>query len=187
MSTHANKPDLPGPDLPVEAGGPMPPPSWLMERLTGTVAMLGGLLALAVAILATVSVLSRWLLNAPIDGDFEYVKMATAVAVFAYLPYTQARRGNIMVDTFTGGLSPGKRHALDAFWDLTYAAFMGYAAYCLTYGSLDALKSGETTMQRQIVLWPSIALSTALCVLLAITAVATAIRLLTAKSAEHAQ
>ena len=30
--------------------------------------------------------------------------MATAIAVFAYLPYTQARRGNIMVDTFTSWL-----------------------------------------------------------------------------------
>ena len=190
--TDANPPRLPVPDLsdpklPVEVGGQLSPPTSLIERITSTVAMLGGLLALAVAILATVSVLSRWLLNAPIDGDFEYVKMATAVAVFAYLPYTQARRGNIMVDTFTGGLSLSARNALDAFWDLAYAAFMGYAAYCLTYGSLDALKSGETTMQRQIALWPSIALSTALCMLLAITAVATAIRLLTAKPAGHSQ
>jgi TRAP-type C4-dicarboxylate transport system permease small subunit len=165
----------------------MASPVSFMERLTGNVAMLGGLLALAVAILATVSVLSRWLLNAPIDGDFEYVKMATAVAVFAYLPYTQARRGNIMVDTFTGGLSASARNSLDAFWDLAYALFMGYAAYCLIHGSLDALKSGETTMQRQIAIWPSIALSTGLCLLLAVTAVATAIRLLNPKPAGHLQ
>ena len=52
------------------------------ERLTGICAALGGLLTLAVALLATVSVLLRWLISSPIDGDFEYVKMATAVAVF---------------------------------------------------------------------------------------------------------
>jgi TRAP-type C4-dicarboxylate transport system permease small subunit len=168
------------PELPVEAGGAVAAAGTPLERLTSWVAIFGGLLAVAVAVLASVSVLSRWLFNAPIDGDFEYVKMATAVAVFAYLPYAQARRANIMVDTFTGGLPAATRNAMDAFWDLAYALFMGYAAYCLVYGTLAAVKSGETTMQRQIVLWPSIALSTALCLLLAVTAVATAMRLLKA-------
>jgi TRAP-type C4-dicarboxylate transport system permease small subunit len=164
-------------ELPVEAGGTSGPLASGIERLTGGVAILGGLLALVVAMLATASVLMRWVFSAPIDGDFEYVKMATAVAVFAYLPYTQARRGNIMVDTFTSWLPTRVCQFLDAFWDLVYSAFIGYLTYCLTYGTLAAIKSGETTMQRQILLWPSIALSTALCGLLAVTAIATAWRL----------
>jgi TRAP-type C4-dicarboxylate transport system permease small subunit len=109
--------------------------------------------------------------------------MATAVAIFAYLPYTQARRGNIMVDTFTSWLPLGGQRALDAFWDLAYAALMGYVSYCLIYGTLDAFKSGETTMQRQLVIWPSIALSTALCILLALTSVVTAVMLLARRPA----
>lgn len=149
-------------------------PRSLLERSTGVIAILGGALALAVAMLATVSVGSRWLLNAPIDGDFEYVKMATAIAVFAYLPYTQARRANIFVDTFTGWLPRGVNRVLDAFWDLVYAAFMGFIGTCLIYGTLDAIKSGETTMQRQLLIWPSIAISTALCILVALTAVVSA-------------
>ncbi len=157
------------------------PVDWI-ERLTGWVAILGGLLALAVAFLVTTSITMRWLFSAPIDGDFEFVKMATAVAVFAYLPYTQARRGNIMVDTFTGWLPERGRNFLDAFWDLAYAALMGFIGYCLVNGSLEALKSGETTMQRQIVLWPSIALATALCILLAVISIATALRLITKKT-----
>jgi TRAP-type C4-dicarboxylate transport system permease small subunit len=175
------------PELPVEAGGYVAPPESGIERLTGVIAILGGLLALAVALLATTSVVMRWLFNSPIDGDFEYVKMATAVAVFAYLPYTQARRNNIMVDTFTGWLPARARNALDAFWDLAYAGLMGYVAFCLVYGTLDAFKSGETTMQRQLVIWPSIAISTALCMLLAVTAVTTAARLLTSKSGGKAR
>jgi TRAP-type C4-dicarboxylate transport system permease small subunit len=170
-------------DLPVEAGGAVAPPRSFIERLTGIIAVLGGVLTLAVALLATSSVVMRWLFNAPIDGDFEYVKMATAVAIFAYLPYTQARRGNIMVDTFTSWLPLGGQRALDAFWDLAYAALMGYVSYCLIYGTLDAFKSGETTMQRQLVIWPSIALSTALCILLALTSVVTAVMLLARRPA----
>ena len=110
------------------------------------------------------------------------VKMATAIAVFAYLPYTQARRANIMVDTFTGWLPPGGRNILDAIWDFVYALVMAYLTYCLVYGTLGYIQSGETTMQRQLVLWPSIALCTLLSALVVVTALSTALRLLTAGS-----
>lgn len=156
-----------------------PPPSAprlpLTERLTRPVAIVGGLLALAVALLVVTSVLLRWLFNAPIDGDFEFVKMATAIAVFAYLPFTQARRGNIMVDTFTGWLPSSVNAILDAAWDIAYAVLMGYVAYCLVFGTLDALKSGETTMQRQLLIWPSIAVAAALSMLLTLTSLLTAV------------
>ena len=63
----------------------------------------------------SLSVLGRWLSGmplaaqvprrlGPINGDFELVQMATAIAVFSFLPYCQARRGNIVVDTFTSWL-----------------------------------------------------------------------------------
>jgi TRAP-type C4-dicarboxylate transport system permease small subunit len=156
------------------AASSVPP---VIERLTGFIAILGGALALAAAVLVTASVLLRWLLSAPIDGDFEYVKMATAVAVFAYLPYTQARRGNIMVDTFTGWLPARASRLLDAVWDITYAGLMGYIAYCMTYGSLGMYRSGETTMVLQLALWPSVAICTALALLVAFTALLTAVQL----------
>jgi TRAP-type C4-dicarboxylate transport system permease small subunit len=163
-----------------EAGGAAALSASGTERFTGYIAVLGGALALAAAMVATVSVLMRWAFSAPIDGDFEYVKMATAVAVFAYLPYTQARRGNIMVDTFTGWLPAAVRRLLDALWDIVYAGFMGYVAYCMTFGALGMYQSGETTMQRQLVLWPSVAICTALALLVAITALLTATQLVKA-------
>lgn len=149
-----------------------------LERITGFCALLGGLLTLAVALLATTSVALRWLLSAPIDGDFEYVKMATAIAVFSYLPYTQSRRGNIVVDTFTLWLPQRVLNVIDAFWDIVFAIVLGYLAYCLVHGTLSALHSGETTMQRQLLIWPSIALCAALAGLVSVTAFATAVRLL---------
>ncbi|HWV80581.1 MAG TPA: TRAP transporter small permease [Hyphomicrobiaceae bacterium] len=153
-------------------------PATALERLTGACAVFGGLLTLAVALLATVSVLLRWLISSPIDGDFEYVKMATAVAVFSYLPYTQARRGNIMVDTFTMWLPKRVVNIMDAFWDLVFAAVMAYLTYCLINGTLGVFHSGETTMQRQLLIWPSIALCTALAALVSVTALGTGLRLL---------
>jgi TRAP-type C4-dicarboxylate transport system permease small subunit len=161
----------------VEPGAARPPVAPLLERLTGWIAVAGGLLALAVAILVAISVFSRWLIGKPIEGDFEFVKMATAIAIFAYLPYTEARRGNMVVDTFTGWLPARANRFIDAFWSLIYAAVMGLIGYCLVYGTLDTIRSGETTMQLQILIWPAIAICTALCILLALTACIGAIRL----------
>jgi TRAP-type C4-dicarboxylate transport system permease small subunit len=158
----------------------------LLLRLTALIAIAGGLLALAVAALVTLSVIGRWLYNAPIDGDFEFVKMATAVGVFAFLPFTQARGANIVVDTFTLRLPGGVNAAIDAFWSLAYGLFMGFVAYALATGTLEAFRNGETTMQRQLPLWPSIAVSAALAGLLALTALAVARALTRAKPAEKA-
>ncbi|MGL4496294.1 MAG: TRAP transporter small permease [Beijerinckiaceae bacterium] len=166
------------PELPVEAGGPATRRDDALSRATAFVAVCGGVLALAVAVLVTASVAGRWLFNAPIDGDFEFVKMATAVAIFSYLPFTQAQRGNIVVDTFTMGLTNAARRRIDAFWDLAYAAFTAFLAYALFNGTLDAIKSGETTMQRQLLVWPSIGVAMLLCAVLALTAALTAVRLL---------
>ncbi|MEA2935840.1 MAG: hypothetical protein QOD74_2486, partial [Variibacter sp.] len=78
------------------------PPSW--TRLSRPLAIAGGLLLLAVAGIVVVSVLMRWLIGTSISGDIELVQIATALAVFSFLPLCQSHRGNIMVDTFTNKL-----------------------------------------------------------------------------------
>jgi hypothetical protein len=168
---------------------PRPP---LVERLSGGVAILGGLLALAIAFLVVLSVLGRWLSGMPaaerlaaalgirlgsINGDFEMVQMATAIAIFAFLPYTQARRGNIFVDTFTSKLPRRVNARIDAFWDLAYAGMMGILTACLMVGTVEHYRSGQTTMLLQIIVWPAIAISALLLALLTCVALMTAIRL----------
>jgi TRAP-type C4-dicarboxylate transport system permease small subunit len=154
------------------------PPATLIERLSGAIAVTGGALSLAVALLVVVSVVGRRFFNAPIPGDFELVQMATAVAVFSFLPYCQARRGNIVVDTFTTRLPPRVNAIIDAFWDLVYAGMMGLMTACLAVGTLDHIRNGQTTMVLQFPIWPAIAVCTGLALLLAVVALATAGRLL---------
>jgi Tripartite ATP-independent periplasmic transporters, DctQ component len=169
----------------------------LVERLSGTIAILGGLLSLAMATLVVISVLGRWLAGmdwaravadrlgitlGPINGDFEMVQIATALAIFAFLPYAQARRANIVVDTFTGMLPRRATAIIDAFWDLVYAGVMGVLAAALIAGALDHYRSGQTTMLLQIIIWPAIALSAVLLMLLTCVALATALRLIRGRS-----
>jgi TRAP-type C4-dicarboxylate transport system permease small subunit len=147
----------------------------VLERTAGVFAALGGLLAIGVAVLVCASVLGRWLFAAPVRGDFEFVRIATAVAVFAYLPYTQARRANINVDTFTRGLPRRLNDALDGCWDLVFAGAMGVCAWGLYLGAFDAKDNWETTIELQLQIWPVILTSAVLCACLSFVAFATAI------------
>jgi TRAP-type C4-dicarboxylate transport system permease small subunit len=147
-----------------------------IERLSGTIAVLGGALLLAMAALVVVSVVGRRFFNSPINGDFELVSMAAAIAVFTFLPYTQARRGNIFVDTFTNWLPAGTNRLIDAFWNLVYAAMMGVLAASLVDGAYEHYRTGQTTMLLQLAIWPAIALSAALMILLTCVALTTAIK-----------
>jgi TRAP-type C4-dicarboxylate transport system permease small subunit len=150
----------------------------LVDRLVGWIAIGGGVLALAVAVLVTASVLGRWMLGQPIEGDFEFVKMATAIAVFSFLPYTQIQRGNIMVDTFTNRLPERWRAAIDALWDLTYAGVAVLMAHGLFTGAGEAMRNRESTMQLQILIWPAIGLCALLAAVLVISSLISAARLL---------
>lgn len=154
----------------------------LVDRLIGWVAIGGGLLSLAVALLVTSSVLGRWLFDKPIEGDFEFVKMATAVAIFSFLPYTQVQRGNIMVDTFTTKLPARGRAAIDALWDLTYAGVALLMAHGLFTGAGEALRNRESTMQLQILIWPAIGFCAVLATLLVFSSLISAARLVRART-----
>jgi TRAP-type C4-dicarboxylate transport system permease small subunit len=154
----------------------------IIERAAGVLAILGGVVALAVAGVVVVSVLRRWLFSAPIPGDFELAQIGTAVAVFAFLPYCQIVRGNIVVDTFTASLPARLRGRIDAIWDIVYAAAMAFVAVCLTRGTLDTFASHEVSMVLRIPVWPGVGFGALSCGFLAIVSWATARGLLRSRA-----
>ena len=135
---------------PEVAASPALQPPRIAERLSGTIAMLGGMLSLALACSSSSASLGAGFYNAPITGDFELVQIATAIAVFTFLPYCQAQRGNIVVDTFTSRLPARANAVIDAFWDLVYAGMMGLHHRRLVVGTLEHIRSGQTTMLLQL-------------------------------------
>jgi TRAP-type C4-dicarboxylate transport system permease small subunit len=157
---------------------PPPPPDPAIGRATRIVAIFGGCLSIATATLVTVSVLGRWLGFGSINGDFELVQMGVALSVFCFLPLSQARRGNIMVDTFTTWLPARVQRAIDAFWDFVYAGFMALIAWCLMNGARDAVASGLNSTMLGVPLWPVFAATVVLVLLLVATAIDTGIKLL---------
>ena len=158
-----------------ETPAPPPPDAHGAARMARVLALLGGFLLVGLAGLVTMSVLMRWILGEGVNGDFELVQMGLAVAVFAFLPLCQARRGNVMVDTFTQWLPGSVQAVIDALWDLLYAAFAGFIAWRLWVGAWEALSSHTTSMVLALPIHYAIAVCAAMAGFLAVIAVLTAI------------
>ena len=109
------------------------------RRLSDRLALAGGILMLALAVLVTVSVLKRWLTPQGVPGDFELMQIGLALAVFAFMPWCQLRGGNLFVDTFTGRLPPGLQRRLDGLWTLVYAAVAAAIAVMMAAGAVETL------------------------------------------------
>jgi TRAP-type C4-dicarboxylate transport system permease small subunit len=150
----------------------------LIDHLTAAVAVLGGLISLATALVVTASVIGRNALGEGVPGDFEYVQMGTAIAVFAFLPLCQLRRGNIVVDTFSTRWPPRFSAVVDALWDLVYAGIMGLLAYSLFHGARDVRANGTATMVMGLPIWPAVLACAVLCAFLSFICLVTAYRLL---------
>ena len=154
------------------------PASGPLVAWTAALAVAGSLLVIAVALIVVTSVVRRWLTDDVILGTVEIVEIATALAVFTFLPLCQARRGNVVVDTFTTGLTARTRDRVDAFWDLVYAAVAALIAWQLLQGARDTIASRTTSMMLGLPTGYAIGACALMAALLALVAVATALRLL---------
>jgi TRAP-type C4-dicarboxylate transport system permease small subunit len=148
-----------------------------LATLTRPLAIAGGLLMLSAAIMVVISIALRWFFSYSIGGDIELVQIATALAVFSFLPLCQSQRGNIIVDTFTSRLPAVARNVLDALWDVVYAAMAAIIVWRLALGAWDSLRSNTVSMMLGLPIGWAIAACALMGVLLVLVALATALRL----------
>ena len=106
-------------------------------------AVIGGLLSCAMAAIVTVSVIGRYLFNRPIPGDYDIVGILCGCAIFAFLPYCQLQRGNVMADFFTARAPPRAKASLDAAGVAIYLAAAAMLTWRLYYGALEMRQSAE--------------------------------------------
>jgi TRAP-type C4-dicarboxylate transport system permease small subunit len=148
----------------------------LLERFARALAIAGGALMLATAIMVASSVVLRWLFRSGVKGDFEMVQIATAVAVFSFLPLCQWRRGNVFVDTFTLKTPAWFNSKLDALWDIVYAGFAALIAWRLALGAIDSIQSRTSSMVLAIPTGWAIAAAAVMAAFLAVVTLATTVR-----------
>ena len=95
---------------------------------------------------------TRFLLSSH-SGDVELVQLGCAVVVASFLPYTQFRQANIIVDFFTANASQATQTKLDAFGTLLYTIVLGLIAWRVAIGCIDIKSSQETSMLMALPLW----------------------------------
>jgi TRAP-type C4-dicarboxylate transport system permease small subunit len=149
-----------------------------LDRASYAVAVLGGILMLATAILIIASVGMRWLLATSIPGDVELIQTATAIAAFAFLPFGQLNRATIVVDTFTQRLPARARDRIDASWDLLYATAAAVLSWRLLVAAFDAIGSHTVSSVIGLPIGWFMLVGALMLVLLALAAALTAFRLL---------
>lgn len=144
-----------------------------IERVAKVWAILGGILLVALSVMTVVSIVGRALTGfglGPVPGDYELVANGCAIAIFAFLPWCQLRRGHVTVDIFINTLSSRAIAVFGFLGDvlvLIVSAVIARQLYLgwgekFPYGSdalRDALAMGykpffaETTYELQIPVW----------------------------------
>lgn len=121
----------------------------MLEKIAEITAILGGFVLVAVMLIESASVIGRGLAGIlpvrSIAGDSELVQIGGAIAIFAFLPYCQLRRGNVFVDFFTKGLPVRARSFLDLVANLLYFALAFAIALQLVHATKEKFEYGDTT------------------------------------------
>jgi TRAP-type C4-dicarboxylate transport system permease small subunit len=110
-------------------------------------ALFGGWLLLAVAIVTTSDALLRDFLGRPLPGTFEATELVLAVVIFFGLPYTSLTDGHVSVDFLTSRL--GQR-----------AQLLGVITRQMAALAAEFLATQRTTITMRIPIFPSMILVT---------------------------
>lgn len=134
-------------------------------------AIFGGVVLCAMAVLTTISVTGRSLSSVsttfgPIMGDFELIGIGTGVAVFAFLPYCQIKRANVLVDFFLVSAPARVKASFDVAGCLIYGVIMVLFSWRTTVGGIGLYEAAETTYMLGIPRWWTFPLAIACLVLL---------------------
>ena len=161
-------------------------------QISNALALFGGIILLALVLVTVISVLGRsantighmefvkeqlpllaGFLSSlgPILGDFELVEAGVAVAIMAFLPICQLKRGHATVELFTHMLPARVSLFLAALWEMLFAAVLIIITWRLFVGTWDKFRYGETTFLLQFPIWWGYALCSAIGVLASIVAV----------------
>jgi len=117
-----------------------------LEKLAKLCAILAGVLLTVITLMTCVSLIGRNTIGVTLVGDFELTGVAAGAAIALFLPWCQARRGNIIVDFFTAKASARTNELLDRFGALLLGAAIALLAWRAALGGLNAYTSHSGTM-----------------------------------------
>jgi TRAP-type C4-dicarboxylate transport system permease small subunit len=138
-----------------------------LDTLARLCAVLAGVLLTAITLMTCVSLIGRNTTGWTIVGDFELSGAAAGAAIALFMPWCQLRRGHILVDFVTSGVSPAAQARLDRVGALLLGAVMALMTWRTALGGLSAWNSQAGSMMLGFPDWavyavmvPALALTT---------------------------
>ena len=155
------------------AGRPTDPVGRLLYRIARILAILGGVILSAVALMTTVSIAGRAAFSEPVRGDFEIVAIGTGIAVFAFLPWCQLTRGNVIVDFFMDKAPVRAKALCDAIGGILYVLLGALLTWRMVYGGIDMHRYAELSLTLNFPRWTTFPVSVVLMAFLIVVTVYT--------------
>jgi TRAP-type C4-dicarboxylate transport system permease small subunit len=118
----------------------------LLDLLARACAIVAGVLLTTITLMTCVSLVGRNTTGWTIVGDFELSGAAAGAAIALFLPWCQARRGNIIVDFFTARAAPATQGWLDRLGALLLGLAMTLMTWRSAIGGWNAWRSQAGTM-----------------------------------------
>ena len=138
---------------------PIDPVGRVLFQIARGLAVFGSLILCLMALLTTISITGRAAFSAPIPGDFELVAIGTGLAVFAFLPYCQLVRGNVIVDFFMTAAPTRAKTVCDIFGGLLYLVIGFLLTWRMIYGGIDMYNYSEKSMTLNFPRWTTFPIS----------------------------
>ncbi len=123
---------------------------------TRQLALVGGWLLLAVAIVTASDALLRDFLGHPLPGTFEATELVLAAIIFFGLPYTSLTDSHVSVDFLTGRLGQCTQHAIIAVNALICAGLFGIITLQMAILAAEFFATQRTTITMRIPIFPCI-------------------------------
>jgi TRAP-type C4-dicarboxylate transport system permease small subunit len=118
----------------------------VLNKLARYSAILAGVLLTVITLMTCISLIGRNTVGLTLAGDFELTGVAAGAAIALFMPWCQAKRGNIIVDFFTSKTSEKTNALLDRFGALLLGLVMALLSWRASLGGLNAYDTHSGTM-----------------------------------------
>lgn len=128
----------------------------LIRTIAAALAVLGGIVLVAISLMVVVSITGRaflWAGLRPVPGDVEIVESSIAFVIAAFMPWCQLEKGHASVGIITDQFSPKVNAVIDLIGDLLLLGAAAVMTWRHIYGLMDKIAYGETTFILRFPLW----------------------------------
>ncbi|MGX9393999.1 TRAP transporter small permease (plasmid) [Nitrobacteraceae bacterium UC4446_H13] len=149
-------------------------------RASRALAIIGGVVMVAIVLISLASLLGRKISAAPITGDVEIVQMLSAPALACFFAYCHLTRGDVRVDMIADRLGSRWAMRLEALGSVLLGLVAAILAWRTAVGAIALREVGETSALLSWPIWVSQALVVPGFVLQALAGFYMALRVMTA-------